>query len=125
MSNERVLREIARLEGELLRIQRELDTLRKSVGAPSTRRTQAFSQVDKDAVTREMPASQPPPQPSVPVKSDVVPTSKSDRRMETGPRTGLSDYPSANAPVPSRPRSNPAPDAGRYEFVGEGKTRRR
>ena len=137
MSNQHVLSEIARLESELLRIQRELDGLRKSVGgAPSTRRTQAFGpmRADKDADTREMPASQPPPQPSVRSHSETVPTSKSEKteasksdRRQAGAGTGLSDFP-ATTPTPlppSRGRNSPAPDAGRYEFVGEGKSARR
>ena len=125
MSSSHVLSEIARLEGEILRIQRELDALRKSVHAPpSTRRTQSFQQmrVDKDAVTREMPASTPPPQPSTAVKSDVVTKQGSDRRIQTGPRAALSDLPPATT---KSSKSNPAPEAGRYEFVGEGRSKRR
>lgn len=142
MSNH-VLTELARLESELQRIQRELDVLRKSVGAPpSTRRTQSFAPVmsqrsEKDADTREMPASTPPPQPSIAVKSETVPTSrnsatrteasKSERRVQTGARTGITEFPAATpTPLPPAKRSSsPAPDAGRYEFVGEGKSARR
>jgi hypothetical protein len=121
-----ILGEISRLEAEITRIQRELDALRKQVNAPpSTRRTQSFQQmrIDKDAVTREMPASTPPPQPSVPVQSDVVASTKpgSDRRIQTGPRAALSDLP----PAQNKRRSSPAPEAGRYEFVGEGRSKRR
>lgn len=122
MSQKHLLHEIARLEGEIARIQRELEVLKRAAGVPSSKRTQSFAPIDKDARTREMPASQPPqpPQPSVPVSSDVVPTSKgSDRRMQSD-RAGLSD-----TPVPTRKGATPTPGAGRYEFVGEGSTRRR
>jgi hypothetical protein len=127
-----VLSEIARLEGEIGRIQRELEVLKRSVGAPSSKRTQSFAaiarEMDKDNVTREMPATK-GPQPSVDVTSDVVPSAedrrnKSDRRVQVGGRSGLTDYPPAT-PVPSRRGSSPAPEAGRYEFVGEGTSRRR
>ncbi len=128
-----LLSEIARLEAELARIGRELDVLKRQAGVPSSKRTQSFAALHhKDAATREMPASTPPnappdrPQPSIPVSSEVVPKTKSDRRVQAGGRTGLSDYPpSTPAPTRRAGSSSPAPDAGRYEFVGEGSSRRR
>lgn len=138
MSTPAVLAEIARLESEINRIQRELDALKRSVGAASVRRTQAFpSPIDaaqqlKNAPTCEMPAqqSEPPlgrPQPSVPVASETVPTSnaKSDRRVQQQGRTGLTEHPPAANPTPTRRNANHDPAAGRYEYVGEGRSKRR
>src|SRR5262245_6597171 len=111
MSNPAVLAEIARLESEINRIQRELEALRRSVGAASVRRTQAFPSPIADAVrnadTREMPATTDTPQPSVPVNSETVPTSssKSDRRVQQS-RTGLTEYPPTPNPNPTPTRRN-------------------
>lgn len=129
-----LMTEIIRLEGEIARIQRDLDALKRQAGVPSSRRTQTFPQMvaqgddgPKEAVTREMPSVKPaPPQPSVAVASDVVPKQKSDRRVQASGRTGITDYP-PSARTPSRPAGHktPEPGAGRYEFVGEGSSRRR
>lgn len=84
MSNEEILAQIARLEGELLRIQSELLELRAQVGSPVTprtgpqRRTRAFTPLDgptsegrvsvverrdhhdyREAVTQQLPAQRP------------------------------------------------------------------
>ena len=131
MSNAAVAAEIARLESEISRIQRELDALKRSVGLTG-RRTQAFpspvAEVNaKDAMTREMPRTEPPmgtPQPSIPVTSETVPTQrgKSDRRVAQGGRTGLTDFPPTANPTPQRRTANVDPAAGRYEYVGEGRS---
>jgi hypothetical protein len=140
MSSPAVLAEIARLESEIGRIQRELEALKKSVGAASVRRTQAFpspietAQQLKNAPTCEMPAvtqSEPPlgkPQPSVPVASETIPTlnaTKSDRRVQQRGRTGLTEHPPAANPTPTHRNANHDPAAGRYEYVGEGRSKRR
>jgi len=140
MSNPAVLAEIARLESELGRIQRDLDALKRSVGVPSSRKTQAYtnplapvSEHPKDTATREMrttSADEPleRPQPSVPRNSETVPTSnrsKSDRRASGGGRTGLTDFPPSANPTPAKRAANVDPGAGRYEYVGEGRSKPR
>jgi len=110
-----VIAHIARLEGELQRIQRELDVLRAQVGAPSSgkaRRTQTFTPLlgpsrqgavnprdPREAPTRELPAQSEAritrperPESNAPVSSQPAPTTRSDRRMQAG-RTGLTEYP--------------------------------
>lgn len=151
MSNPDVLAHIARLESELLRIQGELAELRARVrGTPSARRTQTFaamvntSKVDpREAVTRELPAQSEAritrperPQPSVPVQSETVPSTKSDRRVPINRRTGLTEFPPADSDSSPPPATHPStgrraaladPGAGRYEYYDEssGKTQRR
>jgi hypothetical protein len=126
MSNAAVVAEIARLESEIGRIQRELDALKQSLGVNSSRRTQAFP--NPVALSKDAQLSEPPmdtPQPSIPLASETIPTSKgnkSDRRVAQGGRTGLTDYPPSANPTPSRRGANVDPAAGRYEYVGEGRS---
>jgi hypothetical protein len=126
MSTPAVLAEIARLESEISRIQRELDTLKRSLGVTS-RRTQAFPSpvaAAKDE-SRDSDADLGTPQPRLPLSSETIPTSrrkKSDRRVAQGGRTGLTDFPPTANPTPSRRVANVDPAAGRYEYVGEGRS---
>lgn len=120
-ANAAVLSEIARLEGDLARIQRELEILRRRVeGTPSGRRTQAFSAV-RDAIL-----PQGGPEPSIPVDSETVPTAAATGRRSISQRVSLSDPPPApQHTTPARRPATPDPAAGRYEFVGEGRSKRR
>lgn len=126
MADQAVLAEIARLEGELTRIRTELDALKRKVEGPVRRHTKAFtSRPPALDVTPDSspPSTMPQPSPSVPAKSETVPTSTGRRHAV---HVGLSDFPppTPNA-TPSRRSASGNPEAGRYEYVGEGSTRPR
>jgi hypothetical protein len=101
MSNREVLAEIARLEGELLRIQRELVELRSRVGAPPRTKTRAFS-------------APPPP--------DRVPSEPPNSGDRLAPLGLSAPPPPAETTTRKNPPSDPA--AGRYGIVGERPRRR-
>lgn len=114
--NAKVLAEIARLHGELQRIQHELEILRRHVESPSSRRTQAFGLSPKDAPTGEIPQV---PQPAVRLTSETLPS----QPRVTGRRTGLTEPPPAKPERLSTGRraALPDPQAGRYGMVEEGR----
>jgi hypothetical protein len=128
MADQAVLAEIARLEGELTRIRGELDALKRKVEGPVRRHTKAFTSRPPALDAMHSPESAPPstmpqPSPSVPVKSETVPTSTARRHAQAA-NVGLSDFPPPTQ-TPSRRGAAGNPDAGRYEYVGEGSTRPR
>ncbi|MBI2392134.1 MAG: hypothetical protein HYV09_21260 [Deltaproteobacteria bacterium] len=116
IDNAQVLAEIARLHGELQRIQHELEILRRHVESPSSRRTRAFGMSPKDAPTGEIAAQA--PQPAVRLTSETLPS----QPRVTGRRTGLTD-PQAQPERSSTGRraALPDPQAGRYGMVEEGR----
>lgn len=129
-----VLAQVARLEGELLRIQRELDELRALAGGPVRgarvpRHTQTFEpilgavQPDSAGVPRRESRAQSEaritrperPEPSVPVHSKTMPATKSDRRVHISARTGITEFPpGGDAQAGARAAAQPdAPVSGR------------
>ena len=137
-----VLREIARLEAQLAHISDQLADLRKQVSGtsgPRQRRTQGFTRPPPpmlEPAEAGMPSSvpesnlgPPPPAPSsIPAPSPSKPegTRPSARHASSAPPESAPP----NSDVVSRdPRITPsrrsAVQAGRYEFVGEGRSQRR
>lgn len=139
MPDHDVLSEIARLEAQMAKLQRELAALRRRVEGQGQQRraTRAFSAPPAPRETPgvsdpTVPAFAPPaaldpmpvPSPSVPVVSETVPSSSS-RRAST-PNVGLSQPPPPHSHLtPSRRNALPEPEGGRYGFVGEERKRRR
>lgn len=136
-----ILGDIARLEHELQRIAGELDVLRRRVsGTTRSGRTQAFAAAEPeadaavtgaelDSHSRPTPASRPRPSPTVPPKTitrTIPPTPIPARRL-VSPSLGIE----SDAEVPSSPPATSRreigrtqrPEAGRYEFVSDGKQR--
>ncbi|MGZ3454127.1 MAG: hypothetical protein ACXVEF_31265 [Polyangiales bacterium] len=133
MADQAVLAEIARLEGELTRIRTELEALKRKVEGPVRRHTKAFTSRPPAPESMRVPDAPPPPSsvpapsPSVPASSQTVPTSS--RRRAPATNVGLSDFPPPPATqpnaTPSRRSALGNPEAGRYEYVGDGRPTRK